>query len=521
MKKSLTCLCLLGWLLTVSTTGSSPPGVFEASGPPPPLTPLDEPVVRRRRELGLDPARPCADAVVLRRVYLDALGTLPTAAEARAFLNDRSPQKRRALVDRLLDRPEFADYWTMKWGELLRVKSEYPVNLWPNAVQAYHRWIHTALRENRSYDRFARELLTASGSNFREAPVNFYRAVQNREPAGLAQAVALTFLGTRLEVWPAERRDGLAACFARVGYKSTLEWKEEIVFFDRDRADAPRTAILPDGTSVELPSDRDPRGVFADWLIRPDNPWFARALVNRVWSWLLGRGIVHEPDDLRPGNPPVNAELLAWLEAEFVRSGYDLKALYRVILNSATYQLSPVPQSTGPVAEANFAFHPLRPLEAEVLIDALNQITGTTEKYSSPIPEPFTFLPDDQRAVTLPDGSIGSSFLELFGRPSRDTGRETERVLQPTDAQRLHLLNSSHVQRKLEQSPKLRSLIQAGRKPGEAVTGLYLAILSRFPTAAELRAVAAYTQSGGGASRETALDLAWALINSAEFLNRH
>jgi hypothetical protein len=243
--------------------------------------------------------------------------------------------------------------------------------------------------------------------------------------------------------------------------------------------------------------------------------------VNRVWSWLLGRGIVHEPDDLRPDNPPVNPELLACLEAGFVRSGYDLKALFRTILNSATYQLSSVPRSTGATAEANFACYPLRPLEAEVLIDALNQVTGTTEKYSSPIPEPFTFLPDDQRAVTLPDGSISSPFLELFGRPSRDTGRETERVLQPTDAQRLHLLNSSHVQRKLEQSPKLRNVIQSGRKPGEAVTGLYLILLSRFPTAAELRAVAAYAQAGGGASREAALDLAWVLINSAEFLNRH
>jgi hypothetical protein len=229
MKNLPSCLVLLGWLLSGSTAGAAAAGVFEAVGGTPPLTPLDEPVVRRWRELGLEPARPCSDAVFLRRAHLDAIGTLPTAAEARAFLGDRSPNKRQVLVDRLLDRPEFADYWTMKWSELLRVKSEYPVNLWPNAAQAYHRWIQTALRENRPYDRFARELLTASGSNFRVAPVNFYRAVQSREPVGLAQAVALTFLGSRLETWPADRRDGLAAVFSRVGYKSTLEWKEEIV----------------------------------------------------------------------------------------------------------------------------------------------------------------------------------------------------------------------------------------------------------------------------------------------------
>jgi len=270
-----------------------------------------------------------------------------------------------------------------------------------------------------------------------------------------------------------------------------------------------------------LSPDRDPREVFADWLVDPKNPWFARNIANRVWSWLLGRGIIHEPDDIRPDNPPANPELLACLERELVAGRYDLKRLYRLILNSNTYQLSSIPKTARPEAAANFASYPLRRLEAEVLIDALCQITGTTEKYSSAIPEPYTFIPEDHRAIALPDGSITSSFLEMFGRPSRDTGLESERNSRPTADQRLHLLNSSHVQRKIEQSRKLQFLLQSRDNPREVVAGLYLMILSRFPTEEELRIATAYAPSGAASGREAALDTAWALINSAEFLYRH
>ena len=205
--------------------------------------------------------------------------------------------------------------------------------------------------------------------------------------------------------------------------------------------------------------------------------------MNRVWSWLLGRGIIHEPDDIRPDNPPTNPELLAYLERELVASHYDLKHIYRLILNSKTYQLSSIPESDHPEAAANFAYYPLRRLEAEVLIDAICQITGTTEKYSSPIPEPFTFIPEDQRSIALADGSITSSFLEMFGRPPRDTGLESERNNRPTAAQRLHLLNSSHIQRKIEQSAKLRALVAAKREArATPIDRLYLTILSRYPT---------------------------------------
>jgi len=228
-----------------------------------------------------------------------------------------------------------------------------------------------------------------------------------------------------------------------------------------------------------------------------------------------------EPDDIRPDNPPSNPELLALLEKELIASKYDLKQLFRAILNSKTYQLASIPKTKSPEAEANFASYPLRRMEAEVLIDALNQITGTTEKYSSPIPEPFTFIPEDQRSIALPDGSITSSFLEMFGRPPRDTGLESERNNRPTAAQRLHLLNSSHILKKIEQSRMIQYQLQGNKTPREITTGIYLGILSRFPTEQELRALAAHSQSGVARGREAVVDLAWALINSAEFLYRH
>jgi hypothetical protein len=472
---------------------------------------------------GIRPARPCSDAVFVRRVHLDTIGTLPTAGEAREFLADPGPDKRSRLIDRLLAREEFADYWALKWCDLLRVKSEFPINLWPNAAQAYQRWIRASLAQRVPCDLFARELLTASGSNFRVPQVNFYRALPSREPEAIARAVALTFLATRAEQWPAARLEGLAGFFAQVAYKPTAEWKEEIVYFDADR---PRRAtVFPDGTEAVVPAGKDPRAVFADWLLRPRNPWFARGLANRMWSWLLGRGLVHEPDDVRPDNPPCEPALLDHLARELVAVGYDQRRFFRLILESQAYQLSSLPRHEGTGALASFASYPLRRLEAEVLIDALDQVCGTTETYTSAIPEPYTVLPGTLRSIALPDGSITSSFLEMFGRPARDTGLEAERNEKCSAAQRLHLLNSGHVQRKIEQGPGLRALFDARRGPAEKLTELYLRILSRSPTPAELQAVQAHLEAGNatGASgrREAAIDVAWALVNSAEFLYRH
>ncbi|NOS72395.1 MAG: DUF1553 domain-containing protein, partial [Verrucomicrobia bacterium] len=343
---------------------------FESSQPPTATSRIDELVFSRLGKLKITPAHSCSDAVFVRRVFLDVIGTLPTAQEASDFILSRDANKRRALIDRLLERDELADYWAMKWSDLLRVKAEFPINLWPNAAQAYHRWIHTSVRDNKPYDQFVRELLTSSGSNFRVGPVNFYRAMQNREPEGIAQIVALTFMGVRADKWPAEKLAGMAAFFSKVGAKSTGEWKEEIIFFDPAKTNATSPApVFPDGKAATLSAGQDPRAIFADWLIDAKNPWFTRNIANRIWSWLLGRGIIHEPDDIRADNPPGNPELLAYLEHELVASKYDLKHIYRLILNSQTYQLACLPQSNHPEAAANFASYPLRRLEAEVLID--------------------------------------------------------------------------------------------------------------------------------------------------------
>jgi hypothetical protein len=312
----------------------------------------------------------------------------------------------------------------------------------------------------------------------------------------------------------------MGAFFSRIGFKETGEWKEEIVHFASAKPAFP-LGKFPDGATIKLAPADDPREAFANWLISPKNPWFARAIVNRVWSWMLGRGIIHEPDDIRADNPPENPELLAFLEKELIASHYDLKHIYRLILNSQTWQLSPVPRSDRADAAAHFAYYPLRRLDAETLIDALNQITGATESYSSAIPEPYTFMPDDQRATTLPDGSITSSFLELFGRPSRDTGQEAERNNRLTDAQRLHMLNSSHVLNKLQQGPKIQGMIRNMRVPQNLVAAIYLSILSRYPTEDEGKIMAAHAQTATAKGQAAIVDLAWALINSTEFLYRH
>jgi len=482
---------------------------------------IDDLVATGLREKGIEPANLCSDGVFIRRVYLDVIGTLPESQEVVKFLEDKSPDKRGRLIDALLERPEFADYWALKWCDILRVKAEFPINLWPNAVQAYHRWIRDSIRENKPYDQFARELLTSSGSNFRVPTVNFYRAVQGRDPSTLAGIAALTFMGTRLDKWSEERRSRMAVFFSRVKYKSTLEWKEEIVYSDTTSTPT-LEAVFPDGEKVHIPPDTDPRQVFADWLASPKNPWFARNIVNRVWSWLMGRGIIHEPDDIRPDNPAANPELLSYLEKELVKSDFDLRHIYRLILNSRTYQQSPISKSDSPESDALFGHYLARRLDAEVLIDALNWIGGTGEVYISPIPEPFTFIPDYQRAIALADGSITSQFLEMFGRPARDTGLESERNNDPTDSQRLYLLNSNEIQKKIEQSPRLRRIASDKKKnTREMIRAIYATLLSRYPTQAELGVAEKYFQTPDLNQKNAIEDLAWALINTKEFLYRH
>ncbi len=537
-----------GWLFAAELSE-----VYESATPPKPAGELDRIVFAKLDKLGVKPVL-CSDAVFIRRAYLGVIGTMPSADEVREFLKDESPDKRSKLIDRLLERREFADYWSMKWGDILRIKAEIPVNLWPNAARAYHRWVWGSLLENKPYDRFVREMLTASGSNFRVGPVNFYRAIQDKTPTGIASAVALTFMGARTDNWPQQRLEGMAVFFSQISYKPTSEWKEEIVFWDPTQVKAvpgnfvpgrdtpgtirpkpkdapeppslppepagPLKAVFPDGTSIVLPPDRDPREVFADWLITPQNPWFTKCIVNRIWAWLMGRGIIHEPDDIRDDNPPSNPELLAYLQKEFVASKYDMRHIYRLILKSQTYQFSSIPRDTRPEALANFASYLPQRLDAEVIIDAINKITGTTDLYTSPIPEPYTYIPRDMPAIALADGSVTSPFLALFGRSARATGMANERSNKPVPAQWLHMLNSSHIYNKLTTGPSIRTVFEAKRPAEEMIQDLYLTILSRYPTETEVKIAKDYLDANRG-RREAAIDIAWALINSTEFLYSH
>ncbi|HQZ66894.1 MAG TPA: DUF1553 domain-containing protein [Planctomycetaceae bacterium] len=570
MKLFLRCL-VLGVVVLASrsamsnekTAATVESGLYESTIPAAPEFRIDRLVFSKLSASGIEP-RLCSDSVFVRRAFLDVIGTLPTADEARQFIDDPDHEnKRTVLIEHLLAREEFADYWAMKWGDVLRIKAEFPVNLWPNAAQAYHRWVRSSIVENKPYDQFARELLTSSGSNFRVAPVNFYRAIQDKTQEGIANVVALTLMGMRTDSWPESRRAGFALFFSQVSYKPTAEWKEEVVFWDPlkvvaqasnvapgsavpgtaassavdedSNAEAAAaaeipvahtgtktsvTALFPDGTAVTLDPNEDPRVVFANWLITAENPWFARSVVNRVWAWVMGRGIIHEPDDIRDDNPPSHPELLAYLETEFVNSGYNLKHLYRLILTSRVYQLSSIVQADPANADAHFSAYPLRRLDAEVLIDAINSITGTYDLYTSAIPEPFTYIPRDVPAIALADGSITSPFLALFGRSARATGMASERDNKPVSAQWLHLLNSSHIQKKLEGSDRLKTLYGVRRKPEQTLEELYLTVLSRRPSSDEVKR-ALQSGSADGLTRNDWIDLTWALVNNTEFLYRH
>lgn len=514
-------------LLALLTTRPCPPraeqpgviSAFEQPGPAAPLTGVDDHVLAGLKFAGIEPTPLCSDEVFIRRVTLDLTGQLPTAREVLAFLDDQRPDKRAALIDRLMERATFADYQTMKWCDILRVKSEFPINLWPNGTATYHRWLRNAIATNMPYDELAYELLTASGSDFRTPSVNFYRAVEQRDAGSLAEAVALTFMGTRLRNRPDEQFKQMEVFFSRIGYKKTVEWKDEHVYWTREPLEDP-DVVLPDGTAVSIPFDQDPRRVFADWLTAGENEWFAPVVCNRIWYWLMGRGIVDPTDDFRPDNPPSNPALLQYLAAELINSDYDLRHIYTLILNSRTYQQSSIARSDDPRAEALFAHYVMRPVEAEVLQDALCAIFGRNIGYSSPIPEPFTYVPDAQTTVSMADGSISSPFLETFGRPTRDAGLAGDRSTHVTETQRMYFINSTELNGWIHSTWQLQSLAPAmARDPAATSAMLWLTLLSRYPTEAETAAAEQFVKASP--TRESVQDLVWALINTKEFFCKH
>ncbi len=498
---------------------------------------VDDLVYAKLKSLGIPPSELATDQDFLRRVYLDAIGVLPTAKEAREYLADRSPDKRAKLIDRLLQRDEYADFWALKWSDLLRIKSEYPVRVWPKAVAIYYKWLHDSLAQNKPYDQLVTELLTANGSDFRNPAVNYYRAMQDHDPQTIGETTALVFMGARIgcarchshptESWNVKDDLALAAFFSKIKYKSTLEWKEEIVYADVRaslRDPKSRAIVAPKfltGPAPEVAKEEDPRARFAAWLTAPDNPWFARNVVNRIWFWLMGRGIVHEPDDMRATNPPENPELLDYLANELVTHHYDLQHIYRLILNSRTYQTSSVPNQWNAWDSRHFSHYPIHRLTAEQMLDAISLTTETYEKFWSIIPEPYSNWPSGMRAEQISDGNTTCTFLDLFGRPGRDTPYESERSSESSLRQELYLLNSEQLAGKLASSPSLKRLLTAKMKDPELIDEIYLMTLSRFPSADEKQKLVAYL-ARNPAARPTALqDLVWAVFNTKEFLFNH
>jgi hypothetical protein len=503
----------------------------------PPANPIDTLVYAKLKAMGIPPSGLSTDAEFLRRVYLDVIGILPAAAETRAFLTSTDPDRRAKLIDSLLARDEFADFWSLKWGDLLRIKSEFPVRLWPKAVAVYYEWVHESIAADKPYDQFARELLTANGSNFRDAPTNFVRANPTRDARTLGETAALVFMGARigcahchshpLEAWTPDDDLALGSYFSRVNFKSTVEWKEEIVYPDFKlslRNPRTRQVVLPQmpgGKPLQVGPEEDPRAQFATWLTAPDNPWFSANIVNRIWFWLLGRGIVNEPDDLRSTNLPTNPELLSYLQEELKTHKYDLKYIYRLILNSRTYQLSSQPNAWNAADSTHFSHYLVKRLSAEQMLDAVSQFTETNEKFRSIIPEPFSNWPANYRATQISDGNTECSFLDLFGRASRDMPYEADRDNDLTLRQTLYFLNSEQLEGKIGNSPHIKRLLAANKPDSEIVDEIYLTTLSRLPTADERKRLLDYLAAKKTARAQAVQDVAWAVLNAKEFLFNH
>lgn len=445
------------------------------------------------------------DQTFCRRVYLDLVGTIPSVEESLEFLGDKDSKKRVKLVNKLLDSEDFVTYQALRWGDVLRLKSEFPIKLWPNAVAVYHSWIKQAIRSEMPYNRFVYELLTASGSNFRNPPANFYRAVQENDGYSLAEAVTLTFMGDHLAHFSEKDQNSLKACFSNVAYKPTSEWKEEIVFWDREEPIAD-SVTMPDGKVLRLSRKSDPRKAFANWLTAKNNPYMSRALVNRMWFWLFGKALVGDPDSFSCEKDWKNSLTLNYLANHFASYNYDIKKLYRYIVLSRVYQSN--------------AIYRIRPYDAEVLQDSLCQVFGTTVKFSSDTPEPFSFYPKTMKTIELADGSITNKFLQAFGRPSRDTGRESDRGSVVTESQRLFFINSTEINGWIDKSWILRALPLDTKNRTMSIQYMWLNTVARYPTTEEL-AKAKSVIAKAEDQREILQDLCWMLINSNEFAVRY
>ncbi len=507
---------------------------------PVPKNVVDEHVFANLKTLGIPPSPRCDDSTFLRRVTLDIGGRLPTETEAAAFLANQDADKRDKVIDELLKSPDYADYFANKWTALLKNRRDDASDIVSNF--AFHAWVRDGLLANKPYDQFVRELLGATGNVIGNPPVAWYKRVQDQKQQ--IEDVAQLFLGVRMqcaqchhhpfERWSQDDYYSLAAFFSQVGRKPSSTRGEDLIFHKRGIAVANnmktgaslKPAALGDGIP-EIAPDEDPRLRLADWMARKENPFFAKALVNRYWKHFFQRGLIEPEDDIRDTNPPTNPALLSALEQHFIASKFDLKELVRLITQSNAYQLSEIPNEYNLADRQNYSRYYPRRLQAEVMLDAIDVVAGTQTDFAN--------LPSGTRAVALPDNSYNRSspFLQVFGRPEGASVCECERVQSSSLAQSLHLINAPDIKGKLANSSGRAERLAKDPRPIEAkIRELYLLAFAREPRSTELKTAIDYFSQPADdaegkpvdptvAARENFQDLIWALVNTKEFIFNH
>ncbi|MEX2261123.1 MAG: DUF1549 domain-containing protein [Bryobacteraceae bacterium] len=493
---------------------------------------IDDHVLAKLKSLNIAPSAPATDSVFVRRAYLDAAGILPTAEEVENFLADARPDKRARLIDALLEREEFVDYWAYKWSDLLLVSSR---RLRSNAMWSFYNWIRDSVRENKPWDQFARDIFTSSGNTSEMGALNYF--VLHKDPIVLTENVTQAFLGQRLtcarchnhplEKWTQKQYYQMANLFSRVGQKNGDAPGEVVVYakttgeINHPRLRKPLPPTPLDGIPMDLGSTDDRRIHFAKWLTSPDNEYFSRSIVNRVWGNFMGRGLVDPVDDVRATNPASNEELFGALAKDFSSNGFDVKRLIRAIMSSGTYQLSAEANATNQNDNKYYSKYVVKRLPAEVLLDAMSQVTG--------VPTRFANYPAGSRALQLPDTQVRSEFLSAFGRPNRVICDAGERSSEPSIAQALHVINGETLNRKLSAPDGYAALaLKLGLSDARILDHLFLSAYSRFPSEEEKRpmleelkkhrAATGSTEVRREARRQALEDMMWALLTSKEFL---
>lgn len=504
------------------------PEVFAAS---PRQNFIDELVIKKLQTLNIAPSEQATDREFIRRAFLDATGTLPTSQEVGSFLSDSSANKRAKLIDGLLAREEFTDYWTNRWADVLLVSSD---KIGSTAMWSFYNWLRDGVAANKPWDKTVREIITASGNTLENGAANYY--VMHKDVTDLTENASMAFLGMSitcarchnhpLEKWTQKQYFQMANLFARVGLKNGARAGDVQVYsnpageVNHPRLNKPLPPTPLDGEALPFDSPKDRRQHLAEWLTSPSNPYFARAAVNRVWKNFMGRGLVEAVDDMRATNPPSNEELLTALTKDFTDHGFDLKHLIRTVMNSAVYQRSSKPNDTNTQDERFYSRYIIKRLPAEAVLDAISQVTR--------VPTEFPGYPPGIRAMQLPDARVNSYFLTIFGKPPRFATCECERTSEPSVSQALHVINGETINQKLRAPGGLVDFfLKSGTNNEMIISQLYLSALGRRPEKDEMNRLLSVIkqgteEKGAGDSRRLAIeDLVWAVLSSKEFMFNH